>query len=87
MIGKPSKPKVLDPLRFSILCVAVLLRAVGSSMARVLSVRYRPAVADRLWRFVVEEWLSGWPISSERTFPQVSGILSCAGRLPVKPSA
>jgi hypothetical protein len=37
---------------------------------------------------VVEEWLSGWPISPKRTFPQVSGMLSCASRLPdVKPSA
>jgi hypothetical protein len=34
---------------------------------------------------VVEEWLSGWPISPKRTFPQVSGMLSCASRLPVKP--
>ena len=53
----------------------------------VLSVRSRPAAADRLWRLVVEEWLSHRPSTPWTTFPQVGSIYGDASRLPVKPSA
>jgi hypothetical protein len=40
---------------------------------RPVSVRSRPAAADRLPRLVVEEWLSGWLTALGMTFSQVNG--------------
>lgn len=48
-------------------------------------VRSRPAAAGRLWRLVVEEWLSRRPSTPPTTFPQVGSITGGASRLPVKP--
>src|SRR5262249_56310180 len=46
-----------------------------------------PAAASWLQPLVVEEWLSGCPVTPTTTFLQVDSILGSAWRLPVKPSA
>src|SRR6266480_4306513 len=78
--GAPSTP-VQHPLRRRL--------ALGRQIldGRVLLVRSRPAGAGRLWRLVVEEWLSRRPSTPRTASPQVGSIYGGVGRLPVKPSA
>src|SRR5215470_4214249 len=86
MIGKPKdqgarSTPVQHPLRRRL--------ASGGQIpgGPVLWVRSRPAVAVRLWRRVVEEWLSRRWSRPWTAFPQVGSITGGASRLPVKPSA
>jgi len=82
MIGKPKDQgarsiPVQHPLRSRLASGGQILDGP------VLLVRSRPAVADRLWRLVVEEWLSRRPSTPPTTLPQVGSITGGASRLPV----